>query len=108
MKKGIHESLWKNIRPNGIFFRIHDANNRSVIVGDTIDVVVNIERSVETGHFNVVEGLATRFTPVCDYCHELIQSIRPRNRIGITSAGIHHVNPSQPCIVLIETPKKVL
>lgn len=66
MKDVLHEALWKNIRPGGNLVKIHDANNRSVNVDVTIDLVVNISVSVKTVRFNVVERLATQVILECD------------------------------------------
>lgn len=50
-------------------------------VNGTIDLVVDIGRSVETVRFHVVERLATQVILGCSYCDKPIESIRPRQQM---------------------------
>lgn len=59
-KNVLHEYLWKNIHPNRNLFKIRDANDRSVNVHGTIELIFNIRKILETVIFNVDERRATQ------------------------------------------------
>lgn len=61
--------------------RIPDANNSSVPVNGTIDLVVNKRGSVETFRFKVVKRLVTQLILGCDYCDKHVESIHSTHRI---------------------------
>lgn len=69
------QTVWKNIKPSNNGMRINDANNRSVHVYCTIDVVVNIEEIVETIIFNVLERIVTQVILWCYYCDKHVERI---------------------------------
>lgn len=82
-----HESLWKNLQPSGSSVTIRDSNTRSVNVDGTIDLVVNIGRSVKTVSSNVVERIATQIILGCHYYDKHIESIRHRQKIAELADG---------------------
>lgn len=74
------QPVWKSIKPSNNGMNIRDANNRSVRVEGTIDLVINIGGTVEPVRFDVVEHLATQIISGCDYCDKLVESI-PRRQL---------------------------